>query len=285
VNKLRIKLQARKQKELLLEFKKRHCFTWNQLSAFLGVKSGSLKEWYLENCLIPSEVYKSLNPHGEYDEFIVKILPDNWGKQKGGFCSAGNVKSIKIPKYSENLAEFIGIMLGDGNLHFLKNQSYMVRIAGHSIFDREYLTKHVYSLCIELFGVTPKFYQAKDKNEMVLLIHSKKIVGYLLKIGLKSGDKIRNKSDIPSWIMKHPSFLSACLRGLIDTDGSIYRMSKKDSNLLRIGFTNHNLTLLSQCQLAFTNLGFHPSKIVCKHSFFISRKSDITAWLQVFRKK
>lgn len=53
-----------------------------------------------------------------------------------------------------------------------------------------------------------------------------------------------SKIGIPQWIKNDETYIKACLRGLIDTDGSIFRMSKRDKNLIRIGFTNHNSRLL-----------------------------------------
>ena len=93
------------------------------------------------------------------------------------------------------------------------------------------------------------------------------------------GNKIQNKSTIPKWILENEKFLKACLKGLIDTDGSVFRMSQKDFNLLRISFTNFNVELLNDVRLAFIKLGFNPTKIICNKGFFISRKDDIIKYI------
>ena len=50
-------------------------------------------------------------------------------------------------------------------------------------------------------------------------------------MGLKDGNKIRNNVTIPRWVWEDDRFFASVRTGLIDTDGSLFRMSKKDSNL------------------------------------------------------
>ena len=57
-------------------------------------------------------------------------------------------------------------------------------------------------------------------------------------------------------------------------------MSNKDPNLLRINFTNYNLTLLEDTRKAFIMLDFHPSKIINNKQFFISRQGEIRKYLK-----
>ncbi|MFH2028500.1 MAG: LAGLIDADG family homing endonuclease, partial [Nanoarchaeota archaeon] len=146
--------------------------------------------------------------------------------------------------------------------------------------DGAYLKDYIKPLCTELFAVDPKIQNLPKNNETFVTIYSKKLVEFLNSIGLKSGDKIRNQIGIPSWVFENKNFLKVCLRGLIDTDGSIFRMSNKDSHLLRINFTNHNKKLLNDARLAFIKLGFHPSKIICNNKIYISRKEDIVRYIK-----
>ncbi len=57
-------------------------------------------------------------------------------------------------------------------------------------------------------------------------------------------------------------------------------MSKKDPNLLRIKFTNHNIRLLNDARKAFLKLGFNVSKVICGRGIQISRKADIEKYLR-----
>ena len=57
-------------------------------------------------------------------------------------------------------------------------------------------------------------------------------------------------------------------------------MSKRDFNLIRINFTNHDLTLLTDAWKAFIQLGFHPSKLINNRQFYISRQLEIDKYLK-----
>ena len=69
---------------------------------------------------------------------------------------------------------------------------------------------------------------------MFLEAHSLKLINFLEDKGFKPGNKIKNKLRIPSWIKNNRKFLKACLRGLYDTDGSVYKLTGQEflSNLL-----------------------------------------------------
>jgi intein/homing endonuclease len=114
------------------------------------------------------------------------------------------MKMIKIPSNDEKLAEFIGIILGDGNIHcFIKGnhiRTYMIRIAGDYRKDHDYLTNYVANLVEELFSIKVKFYKSKTSNVFYAIIHSKNIINFFESMGLKSGNKIKNQSTIPKWI-------------------------------------------------------------------------------------
>ena len=55
-------------------------------------------------------------------------------------------------------------------------------------------------------------------------INSKELFNFLIKKGVKIG---REKKTIPSWIYEREEYKIGLLRGLIDTDGSIFLSSKK----------------------------------------------------------
>ena len=119
----------------------------------------------------------------------------------------------------------------------------------------------------------------KKENGRYLVMYSKRLVDFFAGIGIPAGNKKKNQSTIPHWVYESDGCLRACLRGLIDTDGSVFLMSRKDPHLLRISFVNNNKTLLEDTRTAFIQLGFHPSIIVHNRQFFISRKGDIQKYL------
>jgi len=68
-------------------------------------------------------------------------------------------RGLKLPvKLTEDLAEDIGIMVGDGYVYYGKRASnkktdYTIGIAGHLITDKAYIQNHIYNLKKRLFGV------------------------------------------------------------------------------------------------------------------------------------
>jgi len=173
------------------------------------------------------------------------------------------------PSKSGNLAEFVGLMLGDGNLYSqVSTSNYQIRIAFNLKEEYGYLF-YVKNLALKLFNLS--FYEkiTKKKNVVHLCKSSKKLLNFLSNIG------INKDKTIPSWIFKNKNHLKCCIRGLIDTDGSVFRMSKRDYRLMRIGFKNFNKKLLSDTRKALVSLNFHPSKIICNRQIFLSRQNEI----------
>ncbi len=190
-----------------------------------------------------------------------------------------NLKLIKIPKKNEKLSEFVGVILGDGNITKLYNPdkkvaTYQVRIAGNSIKDYNYIVNYLKPLAENLFGIKTGIHKVKDCNGMYLTLTGKNIVNFFIKIGLKAGDKIKNNIGIPSWIKKDKRFLRACLRGLIDTDGCLYELRPHWPGLFQLNFKNFDKKLLSDTRDSLLNLGFKVSRIT-SNKIYITRKAEI----------
>ena len=192
-----------------------------------------------------------------------------------------NVKEINEPGLCEDLAEFVGIMLGDGNI-YSKNHSHQVRIAGHGVDDYEYLGKYVNRLIKDLFNISSSVAHTSGTNTMYLKAGGKNLILFLKSIGLHPGNKLTNGSRIPHWIYNNNTYLRACLRGLFDTDGSVYELLPHWPGLFQINFTNRNDILISQVKKGLERLGLHPSRIHNQHitsskakRLVITRKRDI----------
>jgi hypothetical protein len=104
----------------------------------------------------------------------------------------------------------------------------------------------------KFFKKVPYQHFRKDAGVVYLEI-SKKNLDLIL--GYQVGSKIRNQSTIPIWIWDKKLFLISCLRGLFDTDGSIYKTGGKYKI---VNYCSHDLTLLKDIKKALEILGFHP---------------------------
>ena len=134
-------------------------------------------------------------------------------------------------KKSRKTAEFIGILLGDGNIRDFHEKSEGKHICNYRvkvILNREekLMIKKVKRLFREITEKEPSIYKSKDSKATSIYVYSKDIVEDLKKLGLESGDKVENQIGVPKWIKEDEEFAKQCLRGLIDTDGTIYRRGR-----------------------------------------------------------
>ncbi len=122
----------------------------------------------------------------------------------------------KVPDYSVELAEFLGIVLGDGGL-----TDGQCEISLHITDDAEY-AEHVKSLADALFNCNASICPYPKHNVIKVVISGVKFIEILEGFGLRRGHKIRHQVDIPDWIKSNPDYLRACMRGLYDTDGTAF---------------------------------------------------------------
>jgi intein/homing endonuclease len=128
---------------------------------------------------------------------------------------------------SEELAEFIGILTGDGFInHYSDKNSYIIDIAGSKKLDKDYLEVYVKNLMKGLFNIECKIYCKKNQDAIEVRILSKGLHNYLLLIGFKSGKK--EQIGIPNWVIENENLMASFVKGLIDTDGSLM-LTKKPS--------------------------------------------------------
>ncbi|MEK6828720.1 MAG: LAGLIDADG family homing endonuclease [Nanoarchaeota archaeon] len=279
---MRIVLEKGKQKELILKAKKDK--TWKELAKILDINEQYLyRELRNERGLLSEKIYNNLSRliNEDFNQFIREKLSDNWGRIKGGLNSHGSTKILPEIKFDWRLAEFIGAVLGDGHVEHNKEKGvYHIRISGDLIKDKDYHAEYLKNLIEEIFKLKAVEIKRYKSNERFLDIYSVNLVKFFMLMGINAGDKIKNQSTIPLWVWKDKNFLKACIRGLIDTDGSIFRMSRKDPNLFRISFTNHNKTLLQDTRRALIEIGFNPSKIIDNRQFYLSKQDEIKKYLK-----
>ena len=125
----------------------------------------------------------------------------------------------------ESIAEFVGIMLGDGNLGIYKSRvgnkiklQHRVRV---SLDSRNIgYTNHVVCILREVLGFEPRVSYKKTENGVDVGIYRKDCFLYVLeKIGLKKSPKWNNM-EIPIPYRKGKLSLLV-MKGLFDTDGCL----------------------------------------------------------------
>ena len=164
-------------------------------------------------------------------------------------------KSIILEK-DEKLAEMIGIILGDGNLS--KNGN-TITITLNIVKEPKYV-KYVRDLSKEIFKKKPKIQNLTNNEAIHLRINSREIIRVLTSFGLKKGNKVKNQVGVPKWIKSNRNFIKACLRGLIDTDGSIFPILRE--NAVKMNFKNNSKPLVADFKDMCEILEIRVSKII-----------------------
>lgn len=126
-------------------------------------------------------------------------------------------KIINIPLECSELSEFLGIEFGDGGI----GNPWQVVISLNSEADSQY-ADYVAKLGQKLFHIEPKIRKRPNQNTLVVVFSSTSLVDFLMQKGAVKGNKILQKINIPSWVIKNFDYEKAFVRGLVDTDGCLY---------------------------------------------------------------
>ena len=166
-------------------------------------------------------------------------------------------KKIQTPTLSADLAEFIGIVLGDGGI-----TDYQVKVSFDKVLDADY-ADYVSHLIKRLFGLTTGRSIDPHDHALDIVCSSVQLVELLESFGLKRGNKIRQQVDLPHWIWRKDAYRVACLRGLMDTDGSVYRhryaVNGKMYSYVKLCFASRSQPLLSSAKRLFELLQLFPT--------------------------
>jgi intein-encoded DNA endonuclease-like protein len=196
-------------------------------------------------------------------------------EQKYKFCSLycsnnfnknGLIKVV-LPQWSNQLAEFVGICLGDGNV-----SRYQVCISLNSIVDKEYIP-YVRHLIHSIFPEIKTSTIQKKEQAVELRINSRIVADFFYNMGI-----IPHNKKIPTWIFTSPTYIKFCVRGLFDTEGSIsfktYLSKKGTSVYKQLNFTNYDKNLVMFVRDTLKGMGLKPTMSLTK-SLYLSNNNSI----------
>lgn len=186
-------------------------------------------------------------------------------------------KNLKrSPKPCIDLAELLGIILGDGGI--TNNQ---IRITLNRKTDKDYAI-FVRQLIYKIFGEYPTI--SKRESVLDLTLSGVNLVEALENLGLKRGNKVLNQVAIPEWILSNNEYSRVCIRGLVDTDGGLYfhHHTTKGIKYFNIGltFTNHSKPLIHGVYKTLIKNGFSPSLVKNKR-IYIYNLEEIKRYFKV----
>lgn len=247
----RVTFQKGKQTKFLITAKNSMGLTWGEMANFCGVSRSMIFVYLSEKNTLPKNIV----------EKICCITPNLTRPINSQYFelsfSRGRKYIPKLPAWcDERLAEFIGILLGDGHLG---PTNYEVSVTGDRLTDGWYVRRHVSSLIKSLFGIKPFIYEQKSPSGIRCRFYSHQVFQFLVKMaGMQAGRKRYNENVVmPPVFFTDTKLLKACLRGLFDTDGGFYRHHVHSAT---VEVCNHNVSLLNSVQNAFESFGFRVSR-------------------------
>lgn len=305
------------QRKLLLEFVWSSEINRMEAARFFGIVPRSFTDWLNEKIKLPLRAYNKIHKNIRKKYNPVKIIDKFWYAKKGAklggialhkkygpvvgdqeyrkkkwrewwntegnkkFRVVGSTKTFQKPPQSKNLAEFIGIMIGDGGI-----TQYQSIITLNNETDKKY-ADYVKKLVYKLFKVKPRTYLKKGAKAITIVVSRKLLNEYLVSLGLKSGNKLKQNLDIPSWVMKNIEYAKMCLRGLIDTDGCIFyerhKIKEKKYSYARLNFVTGSILLASSVIKILNEVGFHPKlrRNGKNHAVQLENRAEIWEYFKV----
>lgn len=262
INKINVYLEfpRGKQTEFLRLVKSNLFLTWIRLAKVLNVNRSMIYFYLSEDSKMPYSSFIKLCQ-------ISNLNPNNFEYKEVNLIRKG---IAKIPdKITPNLAEFIGVILGDGHISALNNQ---ICISMDSVLDKNYIQEIVKNQFVSLFGKEPSICYSKRSRNIRCTIYSKEACEFLTKyLGLPKGKKKYNpKNRIPLKFFNDEELLRSVIRGLFDTEGGLYQHNKTSP---RLYIYNTSKPLLNSIHLALTKLGY--KSIKKKRWIKICRKHEI----------
>lgn len=315
---MRYKFKTGAQKNFLNSVKEKLGFSWEDIASGFGLSGRTLRDWRNETLLGQKEVLISLSKKTRIPLPPIVEEKEEWwsakswsaranvirmkiygppgtpeGRSKGGkvsqlrrrlypekYAGTGVIlrKKFIFPDDSAKLAEFIGIMLGDGGL-----DKYQAKIILDSVSDKNYVD-FVASLINTLFKVKPSLYYRK-KRAVTVCISGSNFINYLVEKGLCVGNKLKANIGIPAWIKRNNEYSKACIRGLIDTDGCFFKHGYKVKGKLyeykKISFVSYIPQLMTDVYKQLLLLGFSPKIQDGKRLFLYNQNESIRYFKEI----
>lgn len=162
-------------------------------------------------------------------------------------------------KITPNMAEIVGIYIGDGHIYKEKNK-FQIGFTGNPITDLE-LFKRLKKLIWEEWKKEVKF-KVRARG-LRMIFRSKQISDFLIKdLKLPYGRGKCKKVKIPEDIIKNWNLVKYSIRGIMDTDGTIF-VSKKPriEKYPTMEITTTSRILANQLRDLLSNQGFRIGKI------------------------
>ena len=208
-------------------------------------------------------------------ETMRKLKLDNFSEWRNRMKAIGKIRS-SYPNFKKDgdLAELIGVVLGDGHIRKFprteelsifsnsNNPGFISRYARlmERIFDKKpALTRH-HGNCTRI-----RLYQKQ--------IHSR--------LGVPYSPRGKLNIQIPMWVLNKDKYIVRYLRGLYEAEGShcIHALT----GTYKLFFSNKNDSMLHNVFRLLRKLGFHPHTSKNHYCIQLSKKSEVSRAVELLK--
>lgn len=218
-------------------------------------------------------------------------------------CSSGvnipyscvDVKSnVTLPELNNELLAYeTGVHIGDGSLQVMTGGTHSIRYFGHSEDDWAFYSEKIPSIILQLYNKKVVPTRRTDAMTCTLSLCSKAVAIFKRDIlGLPVGSK-EKLQGLPSFIMADEELLINCLRGIADSDFSLFFYKKNGSySHPAISCTMSNKRVVQDIETGLRQLGFNPcvrydvvrnrnSKLHLEHVLTVCGKDNLRRWIDI----
>ncbi len=173
--------------------------------------------------------------------------------REGSTPSSGTLLMKKLSRSKKLLAYIIGLALGDGNLSNPNGRAVRLRITCDTKYPM--LIEHIKTSLRQLLPENMVSTINREKNGCVDISCYSNMWESILGWRYNRGPKYEQKVKIPNWVKESKSLTKECLRGLLQTDGSIY----SDRGYSMINFVSYIPSLAQDVFSSIEELGYKPN--------------------------
>jgi intein/homing endonuclease len=161
-------------------------------------------------------------------------------------------------KINSNTAELVGIIIGDGYIHFAEHRYF--GFTGSPKTDKEYyrfLSNLIFKVCKKKIKVKERY------RGLRIVVYSKDMVNFLVRdLGMSYGENKSLRITIPEIIANDWNLARYAIRGIVDTDGSVFVSDKPGyPQYPSIEITTSSRPLALQIRDILLKRGFRVAKI------------------------
>ncbi len=192
---------------------------------------------------------------------------DNFSAWREKARNSGAIAGVRPLVRNGDLAELIGMILGDGSIHaYARTEGLRIVLPT----KKPGMIARYADLVATVFGKAPSVIKRKDSACVDIRLYQK---GISERLGIPTGARKNLTVQVPDWIFQNRDFVIRYLRGLYEAEGCF--STHPATFTYKFIFSNVNHSMLTVVADLLKKLGFHPH--CTNRNVQLSRKSEVYA--------